>query len=372
MLALLTRMGLENLLLIMSRWDTGPPGRLGSELFRCVNEQCKELLRELQQAVRASFPPEELLRPDFVQHGDEQASASDGNTGEAGKTSATYSRTEDACADSVAWEEGTAEAGQFSATRLPAPPNASCFQQRVADCQLSKQWDMRPLGSTPPLWPPRRFHWVTQGIFDQNQRVRYMAHAAAARRAASLAEATNLDEEEALAAKAAFDEAQLEVIARSGFHVRKCPVNHRTCRQLAYSTLSAASASAATSEDAANVQDGHHHHKVLDATVAASMPGKAVDSDSDAEEKVAARRREAMENMTSEELLRLGAHLRMDRTSLEERLGTLSKASEVVIASTSVGDASLDPSPELGGRAGMTTLIPNLEKPGKRIIVKAA
>lgn len=61
MLGLLQRMGLENLLLIMSRWDAGAPERLGAELFRCVNEQCKELLRELQQAVRASFPLEELV-----------------------------------------------------------------------------------------------------------------------------------------------------------------------------------------------------------------------------------------------------------------------------------------------------------------------
>lgn len=64
MLGLLTRMGLENLLLIVSRWDGGADGRLGMELFRCINEQCKALLRELQQAVRASFPPEELLFSD--------------------------------------------------------------------------------------------------------------------------------------------------------------------------------------------------------------------------------------------------------------------------------------------------------------------
>jgi hypothetical protein len=64
MLGLLTRMGLENLLLIVSRWDSGAQGRLGMELFRCINEQCKALLRELQQAVRASFPPEELLFSD--------------------------------------------------------------------------------------------------------------------------------------------------------------------------------------------------------------------------------------------------------------------------------------------------------------------
>lgn len=63
MLQLLIRMGLENLLLIISRWDSGPVERLSTELFKCVNEQCKALLRELQQAVRASFPPEELLGP---------------------------------------------------------------------------------------------------------------------------------------------------------------------------------------------------------------------------------------------------------------------------------------------------------------------
>lgn len=65
MLGLLKRMRLENLLLITSRWDTGPSDRLGTELFRCINEQCKALLRELQEAVRASFPAEEL----FVRQG---------------------------------------------------------------------------------------------------------------------------------------------------------------------------------------------------------------------------------------------------------------------------------------------------------------
>lgn len=62
MLGLLSRMGLENLLLVVTRWESGCADRLGPELFRCISEQCKELLRELQQAVRASFPPAELLR----------------------------------------------------------------------------------------------------------------------------------------------------------------------------------------------------------------------------------------------------------------------------------------------------------------------
>lgn len=58
---LLERMGLENLLLVVSHWNSGGVNRLGTELFKCVTEQCKELLKELQEALRASFPPEELL-----------------------------------------------------------------------------------------------------------------------------------------------------------------------------------------------------------------------------------------------------------------------------------------------------------------------
>ncbi|CAE8614847.1 unnamed protein product [Polarella glacialis] len=61
MQGLLKRMGLENLLLMVAHWDSGSSNRLGSELFKCVNEQCKDLLKELQQAVRASFPAEELM-----------------------------------------------------------------------------------------------------------------------------------------------------------------------------------------------------------------------------------------------------------------------------------------------------------------------
>lgn len=60
-LGLLERMGLENLLLVVSHWNSGGVNRLGTELFKCVTEQCKELLKELQEALRASFPPEELL-----------------------------------------------------------------------------------------------------------------------------------------------------------------------------------------------------------------------------------------------------------------------------------------------------------------------
>eukprot|EP00438_Fugacium_kawagutii_P005256 Skav228638 [mRNA] locus=scaffold204:74010:88779:+ [translate_table: standard] len=60
-LGLLERMGLENLLLVVSHWNSGSVNRLGTELFKCVTEQCKELLKDLQQALRATFPPEELL-----------------------------------------------------------------------------------------------------------------------------------------------------------------------------------------------------------------------------------------------------------------------------------------------------------------------
>lgn len=63
MLGLLKRMGLENLLLVVSRWDNGHALRLGGELFRCVIEQCKELLRELQVVARASFAPQDFFEP---------------------------------------------------------------------------------------------------------------------------------------------------------------------------------------------------------------------------------------------------------------------------------------------------------------------
>lgn len=69
MLGLLKRMGLENLLLVVSRWDSGPMDRLGIELFKCVNEQCKELLRDLQQAVRASFPMDDLSHRSKLEDG---------------------------------------------------------------------------------------------------------------------------------------------------------------------------------------------------------------------------------------------------------------------------------------------------------------
>lgn len=46
-------LGLENMLLIVSRWDSGPPGRLGGRLFSYNSALCKELLRQVQQVVLA-------------------------------------------------------------------------------------------------------------------------------------------------------------------------------------------------------------------------------------------------------------------------------------------------------------------------------
>merc|ERR1711924_84301 len=120
-------------------------------------------------------------------------------------------------------------------------------------------------------------------------------------------------------------------VARSGLQVRKCAMNFRkSCRQLAYSTLSATSVSADPGDRATSGHDGQHRSPEPAEIVATLSLKKSSDSDSDAEEKAATRRREAMEQMTNEELLRFGAQLRMDRETLEDRLGTLSKASEVI------------------------------------------
>merc|ERR1719240_1100798 len=48
MLGLLTRLGLRNVLLVVSRWDSGLLNHIGTEAFSCIYNQCKELLSEFQ------------------------------------------------------------------------------------------------------------------------------------------------------------------------------------------------------------------------------------------------------------------------------------------------------------------------------------
>merc|ERR1711937_340128 len=101
-----------------------------------------------------------------------------------------------------AWEQEVAEAERLLATQLPMiPPDESTCTLQIpgqGDDQGMWHFDMRPLGETPPVWPPRRFNWVTRGIFHTAQRIRYISHTGTARRAAFLAEATNLDETDAV------------------------------------------------------------------------------------------------------------------------------------------------------------------------------
>mmetsp|Transcript_43616 Transcript_43616/g.79487 ORF Transcript_43616/g.79487 Transcript_43616/m.79487 type:complete len:527 (+) Transcript_43616:93-1673(+) len=79
MLDLLTRTGLENLLLVASHWCSGPAEKLGAELFRCVHVQCKELLLDVQEAIHAAFPKEQLLdgstEAEFRLHEGQQAAS---------------------------------------------------------------------------------------------------------------------------------------------------------------------------------------------------------------------------------------------------------------------------------------------------------
>jgi len=354
MLALLTRMGLENLLLIISRWDTGAPGRLGSELFRCVNEQCKELLRELQQAVRASFPPEELLRPDFVQNPDGKGS---GAALEAGANVLSGDKG-DSCADEeavmCAWEEEVAETERLLAAGAPLQPGFQCAG--VCDGQGIRQWDMSPLGGT-PVCPPRRFYWVTKGVFDRAQRLRYTSNIATARRASVLAEATNeVTEAEAAAAKAAFDAAQLDLIERSGLKVGQCPMSDRVGahRQLAHSIQTISAVSAEPSDQASVGNSGSIQN--LDAL---TMSINTVQATLSAELEASTRRREIMTRMTSEELLQFSSQLRVDRQGLEDRLGSLGKATEVITnLSTPFYEGTSEMPPSEGSRAGMTSASP--------------
>lgn len=141
MLGLLKRMRLENLFLVVSRWGSGQSQQLGLELFRCVNEQCKNLLRELQQAVRASFPPEELLNMSQPQqdggrtrHGALHA-LRDGNV------------SDDDCDESGSDEGMDDQTGTSSSGR----------QERKV-MSTSRHVDVRAIGATPPseLWNASR------------------------------------------------------------------------------------------------------------------------------------------------------------------------------------------------------------------------
>ncbi|CAE6919315.1 impact [Symbiodinium natans] len=143
MLGLLKRMGLENLLLIVSHWDSGSCNRLGAELFKCVTEQCKDLLKELQEAVRASFPPEELL---IAGRSDEQQDApalEDGQTPGSG--------TESAFCSEMQYPDDFSD--PLEVTEVPL---------------TSRHVDLRAIGAT----PPPELMYASRGVcIQQNRRM---------------------------------------------------------------------------------------------------------------------------------------------------------------------------------------------------------
>ncbi|CAD7961986.1 unnamed protein product [Amoebophrya sp. A120] len=47
---------LENLLVVITRWDTGTPGRLGGRLYSYINALCKELLSDVKKAIQEALP----------------------------------------------------------------------------------------------------------------------------------------------------------------------------------------------------------------------------------------------------------------------------------------------------------------------------
>lgn len=74
-------LSLDNLLLIVTRWDSGPPGRMGSRLYHHINVFCKELLRELKKAVVQSFSYEDLVSSDQRRLGGDGAGGGQGEEG---------------------------------------------------------------------------------------------------------------------------------------------------------------------------------------------------------------------------------------------------------------------------------------------------
>ncbi|CAE7442653.1 ngb2 [Symbiodinium microadriaticum] len=142
MLGLLKRMGLENLLLIISHWDSGSSNRLGAELFKCVTEQCKDLLKELQEAVRASFPPEELLIAGRSTEQEDAPALEDGQTPGSGTESMFGSDT-----------YGETFSDPF---QVPDPPSTS------------RHVDLRAIGAT----PPPELMYASRGVcIQQNRRM---------------------------------------------------------------------------------------------------------------------------------------------------------------------------------------------------------
>lgn len=324
MLALLQRMGLENLLLIVSRWDTGPPDRLGLELFKCINQQCKELLRELQQAVRASFPPEELLRADFAQNVEAD------NSGCEERVDADLTQAQSTDAPTLD--------GHYEVLESKSAPSPMHPEEETESSSL-RLFDFRDLGSTPQieLWHKVFYGYPVRTSLPVEQ-----------------------SDEEIIIGDPQHVQECVEVAARCGFQVQAAPMNKRitsqrrkragkgrgrgvassrntaaACTEQASSTTTPASPTVATvaMPDRRNSGGTGGSHKYAKASRNYSSSCTTDDNDSlssGGTNDEDAARLELMSRMTSEELLRYGAELRMDRHGLEDKLGELAHATEVI------------------------------------------
>mmetsp|Transcript_2513 Transcript_2513/g.4036 ORF Transcript_2513/g.4036 Transcript_2513/m.4036 type:complete len:572 (+) Transcript_2513:75-1790(+) len=313
MLALLQRMGLENLLLIVSRWDTGPPDRLGLELFKCINQQCKELLRELQQAVRASFPPEELLRADFAQNAEAEKSGCEE------RVDADFAQAESSDAPIVDRDYEVLESKSAASPIHPEEETESCSP---------RLFDFRAVGSTPQmkLWHKVFYGYpvrVSRPVVEQS------------------------DEEPSARDPQRVQEA-LEVAASCGLQVKAAPMNHRATSQrrtragkgrgrgLASSQGAAATSpeeapSAAAAASPALAATAMAEGRNSTGTAGSNRDAKAHHNySSSCDDHDSASSGDLSGDEDSEELLRYGAELRMDRLALEEKLGELGHAAEVI------------------------------------------
>jgi len=293
MLGLLTRMGLENLFLIMSHWDTGPVNRHGAELFRCVNEQCKVLLVELQQAVRASFPPEELLghsQSDPMDEIDAAQSLNDLEDGFFGNDDLDLIFSTSHNDNSPGATLATANANvAHGASRQRATP----WQQTLRpSAQLAaKVMDLDSIG----MRPPSELLWTARGH----------APSAASGRVPQL----TLARLEHMATKGSGNGLEPTAMA--------CSLAERSAKGSARLRMAGTQLAANSSSTGSRIPSERQLCTVGSASRPTSGGGQE---------------RMSMSRMTSEQLLRLAEQLRADRGSLEHRLGDLGRTADVICA----------------------------------------
>eukprot|EP00930_Biecheleria_cincta_P025513 TRINITY_DN18160_c0_g1_i1.p1 TRINITY_DN18160_c0_g1~~TRINITY_DN18160_c0_g1_i1.p1 ORF type:complete len:511 (-),score=82.65 TRINITY_DN18160_c0_g1_i1:224-1756(-) len=285
MLGLLKRMGLENLLLVISRWDLGSSNRLGAELFKCVNEQCKDLLKELQQAVRESLPADELLLGRSRGYSSGTTALQDGQGDESGVTSLLGSE------QGGQGGLGSCESDQFEDTGLDPLISAGATSRHV---------DLRAVGATPS---PELFY-ASRGVCVQpTRRLPGMMAGSPPKRSAAAGPCAGAPE----------------------LCVQRCSVVPRARTHTTESRMSSEASGVLSAREQGGSHDsrgGSASHDGLDqgSTVAAFLTEL---ESADSGHTVSAR-------MSNEELLQMCKQLRSERESLTEELEVLGKHEEVI------------------------------------------